>query len=110
MEREYILLIDTLNLLILPVKEIGISYLSSVQSQIDELEGDYHTFLHKDNILKLVSSGSVSRDVMDTFEQIRTQISEIESSLWNPLDFINNIKWQQIRNVVLILFEKEMMA
>ena len=110
MESEYELLIDTLNLVVLPKKEKGISYASSIQDQIDELEGDYYTFLHKDNILHLVSVGRVSKESINALELIRRQISEIENSLWNPLDFINHIKWQQSRNLILDLFEKGMVG
>jgi hypothetical protein len=108
MEKEYTLLIDTLNLLILPEKEIGISYISSIQYKLDELEGDYYTFFHKDNILRLVPFVSLSKETIYTFDKIRIQISEIEKQLWNPLDFINNVRWQNVRNEVLRLFEMDL--
>ena len=108
MEERYSVFIDTLNLLILPVKKINESYLVSVKHKFEELEGDYYTFLHEENILKLVASGYISIELVNPIAQIRKEISEIETELWNSSDFIENNKWKRVRELVVDLFEKEM--
>ena len=82
--------------------------MASVAYHLEELEGDHHTFLYKDNILKLADSGKIARELVEPIAIIREQIDAIEDSLWNPLDFIDNIKWRQVRELVLDLFKKEM--
>lgn len=95
--------IDTLNLLLFPIKEINIKYDFAIQSNLEELEGDYYTFLHKDNIDKLFQSGHITEDSGKTLLVLREKIEKIDKSLWNPKEFIENIEWIEVRNIVLKL-------
>ena len=103
-KSKYIFLIDTLNLIILPKCKTDYSFIEIISYQLEELEGDYYTFLHNNNIDELVNKGYLSSSNKILIEQIRTKISKIDSSLWNPEDFIWNRKWIEIRKDVLKVF------
>ena len=105
MDNKYLLVISTLNLFFLPIKEVNISYSNSIQNQLNELEGDYFTFLHKDYIKEVTNTTKIEIDLIDKIEEIRLKISGFESSLWNPAAFVYNADWIDIRFMVLdVLF------
>lgn len=105
MEDKFVLFINTINLILLPPKEIGISYIASIQNQLEELEGDYYTFLHKDYILEFLKKGYLSHPAIDKIERIRLKISEIRSSYWNTQDFIDHYEWVEIRSLTIDLIK-----
>lgn len=103
MNEKYTLFINTLNLILLPVKEMDVPYLVSIQSQLEELEGDYYTFFHQDFIFELVKNGYLSEQAVDRVQAIRLKISKIEIAHWNGESFINNEEWKSIRCLVVDL-------
>jgi hypothetical protein len=106
MERLYSDVIDTLNLFLLPPKQKGESYLSTVQFNLAEIEGDCYTFFHKKNIKILYDKGYFSIEVVGNIERIRNSVENIDNSLWNPTDFIINSKWKEIRqNVIEVILQ-----
>lgn len=108
MSEKYALFIDTLNLLLIPSKEVGIPYLTSVQAQLEELEGDFYTFLQKEFVIELLRKGYLSSSACEAVENIRLKISEIDRSLWDAGNFIENSVWQEIRYLVLDLFRNDL--
>ena len=100
-EQKYSLLIDTLNLVLLPKKTGESTYDALVNIQLEELEGDHHTFLHNNSLNTLVINGQLTRNLASSIEKIRFNISRVKSSLWNPKDFIWNNEWVDIREQVL---------
>ena len=101
MEKFYVLFIDTLNLFLLPKKEITISYKSTIQNSLDELEGDYFTFLFKEEINKLFKAGYIKNETVQKIETVREAVGNLEKTLWEPDKFINDVKWKIIRELVI---------
>jgi hypothetical protein len=99
-EKLYDLLVDTLNLILLPAKIDEASYITEIEESLKELEGDYYTFLNKVNLQKLADNNLVSPSVMVVIDGIWTQIHLVKPSLWNPTDFIANPEWLVIREKV----------
>jgi hypothetical protein len=100
------LLVETLNMILLPPMISGIPYQNSIKMQLEELEGDYYTFLHSDNISIEHKNGQINSEGIAMIENIRISISAIDSEMWNPTDFINNSVWSDIRKQVILLFMK----
>lgn len=103
--EKYDLFIDTLNLTLLPLKKNGVPYLEMIQNQLEELEGDYYTFLYEDFILLLIKYNYLPKEVFDKVNDIREKISKISPENWNSDDFINNQKWIDIRILVIAVFK-----
>ena len=108
MEQLIISFIDTLNLLLLPAKEFGTPYLSTIQLQLEELEGDYHTFFYEKNLIKLHDEGYFSFEVINKIKKIKNRIDSFDESIWNPKDFVDNDKWKAIRKDIIEILKEEM--
>lgn len=102
--EKYELLIATLNMVLIPIKEINISYLDTVQYCLDELEGDYYTFLHENSVSELCKAGMVSDVASIIIENIRSKIDNIGGDKWNIEDFFNDMSWQEIRKLIIDLY------
>ena len=100
MVERYANLIDTLILFLLPEKELNTDYHFLIQNRLSEIEGDYYTFLHENNLAILNSEGLITQDNAKKIKQVRSMVSGIEKELWTPQSFVNNIKWQSVRNLV----------
>ncbi len=107
-EEKYLLFIGTLNLILLPFKEIGVSYVELIQGQLEELEGDYYSFLNIDFTKELNNCGYITNEVLEITERIRFNISNIDSSHWNAKHFIYHSEWVEIRNLVLDIFRSKL--
>ncbi len=108
MEQLIVSFIDTLNLLLLPKKEPNIPYLSTIQIQIEELEGDYYTFFHKGNLEKLHREGYLSLEVARKIEKLKNMIDDFDRSIWNPKDFVDNDRWKAVRGDIVEILKEEM--
>lgn len=108
MEQLIISFTDTLNLLLLPAKEFGTPYLSTIQNQLEELEGDYHTFFYEKNLKKLHDEGYFSFEVVSKIEKIKNIIDDFDKSIWTPKDFVNDNQWKSIREGVIEILKEEM--
>jgi hypothetical protein len=106
--EKYSIFIDTLNLILLPNKEIGVSYNELIQIHLEELEGDYFTFLHNDFIQELYKNGYLTNEVVQVIKIIRTKISNLETTLWDYENFIKNQQWLYIRELVIDLFSSKL--
>ncbi|UIR57317.1 hypothetical protein LZQ00_05745 [Sphingobacterium sp. SRCM116780] len=102
--EKYELLISTLNMVIAPVKEINVPYSDTVQSNLEELEGDYYTFLNQDYVEELFKLGMVSEEGFGMIMKIRTVIDNIEQNKWNVKDFLNDKIWMEVRKLTIELF------
>jgi hypothetical protein len=98
------LFIETLNLVLLPTREYDIPYEDSIEQCIKELEGDYYTFFHKDNVRALVDNGSIPTEFMGLVEELRNRISNINPAKWTVKDFISDGEWLDVRNLTIELF------
>lgn len=103
-KEKYELLIATLNMVLVPVLEIGVSYLDTVQYCLDELEGDYYTFLHEDLVSELRKAGMIADADFITIKNIRSKIDQIENDEWNVQGFLNDKNWQEIRDLIVNLY------
>lgn len=103
MNDKYTLFVNTLNLILLPFKEVGFPYVTSIQSKLEELEGDFYTFLHKDYICELFKNGYLSNRSIERVEEIRFKISKINASHWDVESFISYSEWKEVRNLVVDL-------
>lgn len=103
-KEKYELLIDTLNMVLVPVLEIGTSYLDRVQYCLEELEGDYFTFLHEDFVSELCKAGMITDADSITIKNIRSKIDRIENDQWNVQGFLNDKSWQEIRVLIVDLY------
>ena len=100
MEKLRQLLLDTLHLILLPNKLDESLYLAEIEEKLNELEGDYYTFLNNVNLRKLSDSNLIDSDIVVLIDEIRQQISNVKPSLWNPTDFIKSHEWFEIREKV----------
>lgn len=103
-KQKYELLIDTLNMVLVPVLEICTSYSDTVQRRLDELEGDYFTFLHKNFVSELCKAGKIAEPDSITIKNIRSKIDQIEIDKWNVQAFLDDKKWQEIRVMIVDLY------
>ena len=85
------LMIETLRML----KSLGdrneISYI------LEELEGDFRTFLHIDNLKKYKEQGLIDDFQLEVINRIVSIISNIPIKKWNPIDFKENRDWAKSR-------------
>lgn len=103
-EEKYELLIDTLNMVLVPVLEIGTSYSDTVQRRLEELEGDNFTFLHENFVSELCKAGKIAEPDSITIKNIRSKIDQIEIDKWNVPAFLDDEKWQEIRVLIVNLY------
>ncbi len=108
MEQLIISFIDTLNLLLLPAKEFNVPYLSTIQIQLEELEGDYYTFFHENSLKKLHEEDCLSLEVIRKIEKVKGIIDDFDKSIWNPKDFVDNNKWKSVRKDIVEILKEEM--
>jgi len=103
-KQKYELLIDTLNMVLVPVLEIGASYSDTVQRCLDELEGDYFTFLHENSVSELCKAGKIAEPDSITIKNIRSKIDQIGVEKWNVQSFLDDTNWQEIRIMIVHLY------
>ena len=97
------LISDTLNLILLPTEIDESSYISEIEENLRELEGDYYTFLNKDNLQKLADNNLLNSHLMILLDEIRQDISAVNPALWNSKDFITNSQWMAIREKAIFV-------
>lgn len=107
MTNKFELFVNTLNLILLPNKEIEISYSKLIQSQLEELEGDFYTFLHKDFVFELFINGYISNRAVEKIQEVRLKILQIDSSYWNVDSFIDHPEWEKVRFLVIDLLRND---
>lgn len=94
-------LVNTLNLILLPKMDVYENYLSLVNSNLEELEGDYYTFFHENNIDELVTQKIINPKVKECISNLRTKIKELDATIWDANSFIFSEEWSEIRNMTL---------
>ncbi|SMC75041.1 hypothetical protein [Pedobacter africanus] len=103
-KEKYELLNSTLNLVLFPMKEINISYSEAIKSCLNELEGDYYTFLNEDYVYELYNAGMISEKAIETIKDIRLKIEVINKSKWNIKDFVMDKSWSEVRALIINLY------
>lgn len=101
----YSLVFETLNEILIPLFDTEESYQRILQTQIEDLEGDYYSFLNENNIRFLLDNGLITLSSYEIISKIKLEIDNIPSNLWNTNDFLNNEIWNKIRTQVIILFQ-----
>lgn len=66
---------------------------------LEELEGDYYTFMHSDNIVFLIKDGVIVNDsISKSISELRFMIESIPVNMWNVDNYRNSNKWIEVRN------------
>jgi len=92
----YVLLIDTLNLMIFKSSNKIEEQNELIEFNLKELEGDYYTFINPINIEKLYSNNYVTSENRTQLLQLFNLINNINSEKWNTASFLSDREWKQI--------------
>jgi hypothetical protein len=65
---------------------------------LEDLEGEYYTFMHRDNVTLLMQDGYISQSAGDGILELRFKIGAVPADLWTVDDYKNGRHWQYIRN------------
>lgn len=104
--EKYELLVLTLNRILIPYNESNVILKQDVKSNIEELEGDYYSFLHHNFLQELFQSNMISQRAFQIILEMRCEIEKIASRKWNVEDFLKDESWLIVRqSVVEILLE-----
>ncbi|RKF38930.1 hypothetical protein BCY89_26655 [Sphingobacterium siyangense] len=106
--EKYDLLVSTLNMILVPPKESGVLYEEKVRRSLEELEGDYYSFLNQTFIEELHQSNVISRNGVVLLIKIRSAIEDLDQFKWNVEDFLTDNNWYEIRNFVIKVFLSEL--
>jgi len=106
--EKYELLVSTLNMILVPLKEPGALYKDKVQRSLEELEGDYYSFLNQAFIEELHQSNLISKSGVVLLMRIRSAIEDLDQFKWNVEDFLTDNNWYEIRNIVVKVFLLEL--
>jgi hypothetical protein len=77
-------------------KAEGIDVKIILEDHLQEIEGDYHTFLHIDNLNQLKEQKLIDGEVVLLATQLRNYIGNIPIDLWNAGSFEKNDEWKAI--------------
>lgn len=69
---------STLNMILVPPKEPGVLYEEKVRRSLEELEGDYYSFLNQTFIAELHQSNIISENGVVLFMNIRSSIEDLD--------------------------------
>lgn len=95
----YRFLEDTLKLMVIP-SHININERNDlIESNLEELEGDFYTFMNPINLNKLHSENLIDDNVKFKLEQLFILLQDIESENWGMVSFLTNPKWLVIRSL-----------
>lgn len=106
--EKYELLVSTLNMILVPLKEPGDLYQDKIQRRLEELEGDYYSFLNSTIIEELYQTNLISKNGVVLLKKIRSTIEELDQYRWNAEDFIMDSNWCEIRRLVIKVFLSEL--
>ena len=106
--EKYELLVSTLNMILVPLKEPGVLYEEKVRRSLEELEGDYHSFLNQTFIKELHQSNVISSNGVVLLMKIRSAIEDLDQFRWNVEAFLTDNNWYEIRNFVVKVFLSEL--
>jgi len=106
--EKYELLVSTLNMILVPPKETGVLYEEQVRRSLEELEGDYYSFLNQTFIEELHQSNFISKNCVVLVMNIRSAIEDLDQLKWNVEDFLTDNNWYEIRNIVVKIFLSEL--
>lgn len=106
--EKYELLVSTLNMILVPLKEPGDLYQDKIQRSLEELEGDYYSFLNTTIIEELYQTNLISKNGVVLLKKIRSTIEGLDQYRWNAEDFIMDNNWCEIRRLVIKVFLSEL--
>lgn len=92
--------IDTLNLILIPQKDLNVFFSDSILQSMEDLEGDSVSFLHEDYYRNVIKT---NKEIDSDIALIRKSISEMEKEFWNVEDFLFHPKWVSLRNLTIKL-------
>ncbi len=71
------------------------------EEHLVELEGDYYTFFHIDNLKKLQNENKLNLAQVNKIQKIRHLIENIEPALWNVQAFMFDKSWIEVSVLAL---------
>ncbi|MET3981611.1 hypothetical protein ABIB62_004227 [Mucilaginibacter sp. UYP25] len=96
------LLINTLNIITPNLSETSDSKLDYY---LEELEGDYYTFLDYNNVKLLFESNLLSSDHVEKITKLKVMINDLPTSLWNTTSFRLDLRWKEIQSAAHNILE-----
>lgn len=98
---------ERLNLVLSTLKLITINSKkdNDLEYQLEELEGDSYTFLHKNTLEILLKERKINQEEFNIILSVREKILNVESELWNIKDFLESTKWKDIRTETINLLK-----
>ena len=94
-KKLYASMIDTLKLI--SFSNNGIE--EFCQSNLEEFEGDYYTFLNPVNIEKIYIENLITNKTKKTLLQLFEIIHNLDSKKWNTNAFFSDKDWKQVRDL-----------
>lgn len=90
------------------IKSLDHSNLSDdgISEVLEELEGDYYTFMQVDNLNFLEKNGYIKISDITSILKLRAKIQALPNNLWTIESFRNSIRWQYIRNDAAIILKE----
>lgn len=70
---------------------------SLVDYHLEELEGDFYTFLHADNLEKLRVQGLIDNETVLSGVGLRERIQKISPNSWTSKAFCTESEWLNVR-------------
>ena len=96
----YTSMIDTLRLISFSSNEITEEIDEVIQSNLEELEGDYYTFLNPINIEKMYSKNLVTNKTKKALHYLFEIIHNLDLNKWNVNSFLSDKEWNEVRVLV----------
>ncbi|UWY26877.1 hypothetical protein N4T20_14230 [Flavobacterium sp. TR2] len=100
---------NTLKLMIVP-NSVNINERNHlIEFNLEELEGDFYTFMNPINLNKLHSENLIDGEVKFKLERLFVLLQDIEDKDWNVDSFLNSQKWSVIQDLtteVALLLEE----
>jgi hypothetical protein len=90
------------NLTIDAIIRAGTDLLSSdddIAEALEELEGDYVSFIHINSLIWLKDAGILDDTQISLIQILRNKIDIMPSSSWNPVSYRNNAEWIEIHAI-----------
>lgn len=73
---------------------------------LEELEGDAHTFLHEKNLSVLLNSGYINQAQYDSSLRIHDIVNDIADEHWNRESFFSYHRWIEARELAKGIMRK----
>lgn len=76
-----------------------------IEEQLNELDGDSHTFLHYDNLIILHNAKLLSDDSLKNLSTLREKTKAIPTFKWTIRDFKENNAWDNVKHLADVILK-----